>query len=85
MENMPVISVHKLAWARPAGDVEAFAAGLSRLIHDKSLREELSTRGLEFVQVNYSKERLIEDIKGLYAELGHKEAREVQLLPITRL
>jgi len=69
----------------PAGDVEAFAAGLSRLIHDKSLREELGTRGLEFVQVNYSKERLIEDIKGLYGELGHKEAPEVQLLPITRL
>ncbi|HEY2962008.1 MAG TPA: glycosyltransferase [Pyrinomonadaceae bacterium] len=53
----------------PAGDEEAFAAGLSRLIHDKSLREELGTRGLEFVQVNYSKERLIEDIKGLYGEL----------------
>ena len=53
----------------PAGDAEAFAAALSRLIHDKSLREELGTRGLEFVQVNYSKERLIEDIKGLYGEL----------------
>jgi glycosyltransferase involved in cell wall biosynthesis len=68
-----------------AGDVEGVAVGLSRLIHDKSLREELGTRGLEFVQVNYSKERLIEDIKGLYAELGHKEAQEAQLLPITRL
>src|SRR5262249_7046422 len=59
----------------PAGDAEAFAAALSRLIHDKSLREELGTRGLEFVQVNYSKERLIEDIKGLYGELSHKEAQ----------
>lgn len=53
----------------PAGDIQAFAAGLSRLIHDKSLREEFGARGLEFVQVNYSKERLIEDIKGLYGEL----------------
>ena len=60
----------------PAEDAAAFAAALSRLIHDKSLREELGTRGLEFVQVNYAKERLIEDIKGLYGELCHKEAQE---------
>jgi hypothetical protein len=40
------------------------------------LREELGGRGLEFVHVNYSKERLIEDIKGLYGELNHKEAQE---------
>jgi hypothetical protein len=36
----------------------------------------LGERGLEFVEVNYSKERLFEDIKGLYAELSHKEAQE---------
>lgn len=59
----------------PANDAESFAAALSRLIHDKSLREELGTRGLEFVQVNYAKERLIEDIKGLYGELRQKEAQ----------
>jgi glycosyltransferase involved in cell wall biosynthesis len=69
--------VHRRGIGVPAGDVEAFAAGLSRLIHDKSLREEFGARGLEFVQVNYSKERLIEDIKGLYGELSHKkEAQE---------
>jgi glycosyltransferase involved in cell wall biosynthesis len=68
----------------PAEDAEAFAAALSRLIHDKSLREELGARGLEFVHVNYSKERLIEDIKGLYGELRHKEAQEAQLLPVAR-
>jgi hypothetical protein len=27
------------------------------------------------VEVNYSKERLFEDIKGLYAELAHKKAQ----------
>ena len=62
----------------PAGDVAAFAAGLSRLIHDKSLREELGARGLEFVQVNYSKERLIKDIKGLYGELMARPSMATQ-------
>jgi glycosyltransferase involved in cell wall biosynthesis len=61
--------VHRRGIGVPSGDVEAFGAGLSRLIHDKSLREEFGARGLEFVQVNYSKERLIEDIKTLYGEL----------------
>src|SRR5215203_3268234 len=50
----------------PAGDGEAFVAALSRIIHDRSLQQELGARGLEFVEVNYSKERLFEDIKGLY-------------------
>jgi glycosyltransferase involved in cell wall biosynthesis len=53
----------------PAGDEEAFVAALSRMIHDHSLREEFGARGLEFVEVNYSKERLFEDIKRLYGEL----------------
>ena len=53
----------------PPGDEEAFVAALSRIIRDRSLRQELGDRGLEFVEVNYSKERLFEDIKGLYAEL----------------
>jgi len=58
----------------PRGDEEAFVSALSRIIRDRSLRQELGERGLEFVEVNYSKERLFEDIKGLYAELAHKEA-----------
>jgi glycosyltransferase involved in cell wall biosynthesis len=62
--------------AVPPGDEEAFVAALSRIIRDRSLRQELAERGLEFVEVNYSKERLLEDIKGLYAELSHKKAQE---------
>jgi glycosyltransferase involved in cell wall biosynthesis len=61
--------------AVPAGDEDAFVAALSRIIRDRSLRQELGERGLEFVEVNYSKERLIEDIKDLYRELGHKKAQ----------
>jgi glycosyltransferase involved in cell wall biosynthesis len=59
-----------------AGDEEGFVAALSRIIRDRSLRHELGERGLEFVEVNYSKERLFEDIKNLYFELGHKKAEK---------
>ena len=56
----------------PADDEEAFVAALSRIIRDRSLRQELGNRGLEFVEVNYSKERLFEDIKSLYGELMNR-------------
>src|SRR5215203_2676834 len=59
----------------PAGDEEAFVGALSRIIRDRSLRQELGERGLEFVEINYSKERLVEDIKFLYEELSHKKAQ----------
>src|SRR5215213_1043337 len=49
--------------AVPPGDEETFVAALSRIIRDRSLRQELGERGLEFVEVNYSKERLLEDKK----------------------
>ncbi len=71
--------------AVPPGDREAFVSALSRIIRDRSLRQELGERGLEFVEVNYSKERLFEDIKNLYGELRHKEAHKPQMLPATRL
>jgi glycosyltransferase involved in cell wall biosynthesis len=61
----------------PAGDEEAFVAALSRIIRDRSLRQELGERGLEFVEVNYSKERLFEDIKGLYGELMSRKEIEM--------
>src|ERR1044072_7211261 len=39
----------------PAGDEEAFVAALSRLIHDRSLQQEVGERGLELVEVKYEK------------------------------
>jgi glycosyltransferase involved in cell wall biosynthesis len=57
----------------PPGDEGAFVAALSRIIRDRSLRRELGSQGLEFVEVNYSRERLFEDIKGLYGELMKRE------------
>lgn len=59
----------------PRGDEEAFAAALIRLAGDKQLRHDMGARGHEFVQRNYGKERLVEDIKHLYRELLIPEVR----------
>jgi len=61
--------------AVPRGDEEAFAAALIKLAGDKQLRYDMGARGHEFVQRNYSKERLVEDIKHLYRELLIPEVR----------
>jgi len=50
-------------------DARGFAAGLAYLISNEALRREIAERGLQFVLAHYSKERLLEDIKSLYAEL----------------
>jgi glycosyltransferase involved in cell wall biosynthesis len=55
--------------AVPPNDADAFAAGLERLVSDASLREELGASGLEFVERNYSRERLLADIRALYGAL----------------
>jgi glycosyltransferase involved in cell wall biosynthesis len=68
--------------AVPAGDEEAFVSALSRIIRDRSLRQELGERGLEFVEVNYSKERLFEDIKDLYNELENERLVGERLLGV---
>jgi glycosyltransferase involved in cell wall biosynthesis len=52
-----------------SGDAEGFARGLRRLIEEPGLRDGLGQRGLEFVNRNYSKERLLADIAGLYRGL----------------
>ncbi|HBB87828.1 MAG TPA: hypothetical protein DC047_09455 [Blastocatellia bacterium] len=51
------------------GDAQGFAAGLAHLAGNESLRREIGERGLQFVTQHYSTERLLEDIKGLYADL----------------
>jgi glycosyltransferase involved in cell wall biosynthesis len=52
-----------------SGDTEGFSQGLMRLLEDERLRDDFGARGLEFIRLNYSKERLLEDISGIYAEL----------------
>jgi len=60
------------------GDVDAFAAGLQRLVEDKELRSKVAQNGYDFVRSNYAKERLLEDIKGLYAELMSAQPDKVE-------
>jgi glycosyltransferase involved in cell wall biosynthesis len=59
-------------------DADAFAAGLNRLVSDIDLRREMADRGFHFVQSNYSKARLLEDIKTLYRELLERRAISVR-------
>lgn len=50
-------------------DVTAFADGLGRLVADPRLRREIGERGLQFVESNYSKDRLLKDLSALYTDL----------------
>lgn len=50
-------------------DPETFARGLELLIADESLRRELAASGRQFVEKNYSKDRLLTDIAGLYQQM----------------
>jgi glycosyltransferase involved in cell wall biosynthesis len=49
-----------------SGDVDGFIEGLSLLVRDQGLRKSLGDRGKRFVTGNYSKERLVSDIRQLY-------------------
>jgi glycosyltransferase involved in cell wall biosynthesis len=53
----------------PSGDALAFARGLRKLVTDAALRREMGERGLQFVTDQYSRERLLKDIRTLYARL----------------
>jgi len=65
-------------------DVDAFAAGLERLVGDRILQNQLGQRGLEFVDSNYRKERLLEDIKDLYGQLLNRERTANCELPVAK-
>lgn len=54
----------------PSGDVESLAHGLLYLIENETLRFETGKRAEAFILKNYSKERLLADIKKLYRELS---------------
>ncbi|MCM3871783.1 MAG: glycosyltransferase [Pyrinomonadaceae bacterium] len=61
-----------------SNDAVGVAAGLFHLIENSELRTELGNRGLEFVTSNYSRERLLDDIKALYKQLLERGAIQVQ-------
>lgn len=61
----------------PSNDARAFADGLAYLVSDVGLRREIGERGLQFVESRYSKDRLLEDIRALYADLLNEKALPV--------
>ena len=66
------------------GDADAFAAGLERLIKDKALQAQLGRRGFNFVDRNYRKERLLDDINELYRELLNREQTASCEVPVAK-
>jgi glycosyltransferase involved in cell wall biosynthesis len=66
------------------GDADAFAAGLERLIKDKALQAQLGRRGFDFVDRNYRKERLLDDINELYRELLNREQTASCEVPVAK-
>ncbi len=51
-------------------DATGFAAGLEYLLHDDLLRGRLIERGKAYVERVHTKQRLVDDIVGIYRELG---------------
>jgi glycosyltransferase involved in cell wall biosynthesis len=51
------------------GDPEAFADALAHITADAALRQTLGERGREYVERNYSVERLLADVQRLYGRL----------------
>ncbi|HZT57091.1 MAG TPA: glycosyltransferase [Pyrinomonadaceae bacterium] len=65
------------------GDAEAFAEALAHVAGDRRLRESLGERGREFVERNYSVERLVGDVLRLYEDLlrpagAHAASRQAE-------
>jgi glycosyltransferase involved in cell wall biosynthesis len=60
------------------GDPEAFADALAHLVDDPALRRTLGGRGREYVERNYSVERLVADVHGLYGRLAGEAGRAPQ-------
>jgi glycosyltransferase involved in cell wall biosynthesis len=57
------------------GDAEGFSHALEHLVDHSELRARMGERGRAFVEQNYSKERLIEDVLRLYENLLEAPAR----------
>jgi glycosyltransferase involved in cell wall biosynthesis len=55
-------------------DTAGFAKGLALLVADADLRREIGERGLQFVAHHYAKERLLDDVRALYADLLQRKS-----------
>ncbi|MEZ5428953.1 MAG: glycosyltransferase [Pyrinomonadaceae bacterium] len=60
-------------------DAEGLYRGIIRLAEDRQLRQSLGESGREFVVRNYSRDRLVKDIKNLYLNVTGTDQKEKEL------
>lgn len=69
VETKGDFSVHERGVSVASGDINGFASGLIYLAKNEKLRDELAARGYDFITANYSKDRMVDDLRSLYREL----------------
>ena len=62
-------TVHERGIGVTPNSAENFANGLIYLVKNEKLRESIAVRGLDFVETEYGKDRLVRDIRELYRDL----------------
>jgi len=70
IEEQEDVTIYERGIGVASGDAKALFDGLICLAKDENLREKLGANGKEFIQNNYSKERLTADIVNLYRNLN---------------
>ena len=70
----PQFHVHERGISVSKNDLDSFCHGLQFLLEREPLRREMGARGREFVEKNYSKERLVADTLALYETLASQPA-----------
>lgn len=60
---------NKTAYITEVNDIEKFSEYLLRLVEEEDVRKSMSVHGWEFVQNNFSYNRLVKDVEALYNEL----------------
>ncbi|MDQ2747369.1 MAG: glycosyltransferase [Acidobacteriota bacterium] len=68
-ESQPHFQICERGIAAASGDAQGFCDGLRYLVNDDKMRETLGRRGRDYVAAQYGKNRLINDISGLYEDL----------------
>lgn len=66
LDSRDGFTVHERGIGVPSGSIEGLATGLIYLAENEKLRSTIAKRGLDYVNMNYSRRRLAEDIKALY-------------------
>jgi glycosyltransferase involved in cell wall biosynthesis len=68
-ENGSFFEIRERGLTAPSDDAAAFSGALTHLLHDEPLQRRLSERGKVYVEQMHTKQRLIDDIVGIYRGL----------------